>query len=216
LRGCEARIFGRSDEAIISVNSDSSKTRQRFSVAHELGHWHHHRGQLLFCRSSDIGENSGRSQAEKVANKFAADLLMPGFLFDPHVAAIPKLTFSSLVAVARDFRVSRTAAAIRAVERGHAPAVLVCHTRVGLKWFVRSPLVSDRWWPNKEMSADSAAFGVQFGSKNDDLVSRKIRAGAWFNGREADRFSIHEETIRSGTDETLTLLVLDDRKMLAD
>ena len=53
LTGCEARILGRGDRAIITVDNRQSKTRQRFSTAHELGHWHHHRGKTLACRSTD-------------------------------------------------------------------------------------------------------------------------------------------------------------------
>lgn len=38
LDNCEARIIGKGDRAIITVNSRSWPRRQRFSVAHELGH----------------------------------------------------------------------------------------------------------------------------------------------------------------------------------
>jgi Zn-dependent peptidase ImmA (M78 family) len=43
---CEAMIVG-NKKAIIIVNSRSRPERQRFSVAHEIGHWHHHRGKVL-------------------------------------------------------------------------------------------------------------------------------------------------------------------------
>lgn len=214
LRGCEARIVGKSDEAIISVNTRSPEPRQRFSVGHELGHWHHHRGQFLFCRSADIGAGSGKSQIERVANRFAADLLMPAYLFDPHVSRVPRLTFAFAEQLADTFRVSRTAATIRAVERGCAPALLVCHGATGLKWAVTSPLVPDRWRPLKEMSADSAAFPVQFGKLREQRQGKRVKASAWFGIREAERFDIREETVRSTGGETLTLLSLDDRRML--
>jgi hypothetical protein len=58
----------------------------------------------------------------------------------------------------------------------------------GTRWFVRGPSVPERWWPNKELNADSAAFAVQFGAREEDLGGRKIRAGAWFNDREAESF----------------------------
>ena len=37
LTGCEARIIGIGDRAIITVNSHSNIERQRFSIGHELG-----------------------------------------------------------------------------------------------------------------------------------------------------------------------------------
>ena len=44
LGGCEARIIGHRDRAIIRVDRSSHHRRQRYSIGHELGHWHHHRG----------------------------------------------------------------------------------------------------------------------------------------------------------------------------
>jgi Zn-dependent peptidase ImmA (M78 family) len=214
LRGCEARIFGRSDEAIISVNSNTSATRRRFSLAHELGHWHHHRGQLLFCRASDIGPGGARPQTELVADRFAADLLMPSFLFVPRLSGLRRFGLSELETLAAEFRVSRAAAAIRAIERGQLPALVVCHNRAGRKWFARSPIVPEKWFPSKELSAETGAFAVQFGQKKEDRQGRKVRASAWFELRGADRFDVHEETIRSAEDETLTLLWLGDARML--
>src|SRR3984893_11395380 len=50
LDGCEARIIGCNDAAIITIGEDSSHRRKRFSLAHEIGHWTHHKGQTLVCR----------------------------------------------------------------------------------------------------------------------------------------------------------------------
>ena len=50
LEGCEARIIGCNDAAIITIDHGCSLTRKRFSLAHEIGHWTHHRGQTLVCR----------------------------------------------------------------------------------------------------------------------------------------------------------------------
>src|SRR3954449_6498714 len=55
LQGCEALIVGSEKRAVIVVNSGSRPERQRFSVGHEIGHWHHHRGRQLFCGPKDIG-----------------------------------------------------------------------------------------------------------------------------------------------------------------
>ena len=81
LDGCEARILGRDDRAIITVNQRSAPRRRRFSLAHEIGHWTHHRGRCPVCRADDInrgGEN--RPAMEKTADRYAANLLMPPYL----------------------------------------------------------------------------------------------------------------------------------------
>ena len=54
LDGCDATIVGSARKAVIAVNSRSSPERRRFSIGHELGHWHHHRGRILFCGSKDV------------------------------------------------------------------------------------------------------------------------------------------------------------------
>lgn len=48
LDGCEARILGAGDRAIITVNANSPRPRQRFSAGHELGHWMRDRRKLAF------------------------------------------------------------------------------------------------------------------------------------------------------------------------
>lgn len=92
-----------------------SEARQRFTMAHELGHWvlgHHLRGELPddtlgFAGAFEgDGSSEGRSAVEIEANTFAAELLMPG-------AWIRKLT-KPLKAGAPDqlaaqYRVSREA-----------------------------------------------------------------------------------------------------------
>jgi Zn-dependent peptidase ImmA (M78 family) len=58
LEGCEAHIVGTSDQAIITINDRSGFRRQRFSIAHELGHWQHHRGKALVCRVDELQPRS--------------------------------------------------------------------------------------------------------------------------------------------------------------
>ena len=91
---CEARITGNGDQAIITVENRSSRRRRRFSVAHELGHWKYDRGGILVCRSDEIGR-SGQNYptAERIANSYAAQLMMPSYILDPVALAHPKLTF---------------------------------------------------------------------------------------------------------------------------
>src|ERR1700743_464796 len=82
LVGCEAQIIGRGSRAVIHVQKEAKPRRKRFSAGHELGHWHHHRGQSFICRPDDIGfqidENS--RNAERMADSYAADLLLPPFM----------------------------------------------------------------------------------------------------------------------------------------
>lgn len=215
LDGCEARIIGKGDEAIITVNANSTYRRKRFSIAHELGHWHHHRGKCLACRVEEYRPRDALSP-ERTADGYAADLLMPYYLFRPLARQQSKLTFKAVATLADTFSASKPATAIRLVESDHSPAVLVCHGPRGRKWFTRAPSVPQIWFPQDALDADSYAFGVQFGGNPDDPLPRKIGAEAWFDRRGADRFELHEQTIRTGPDETLTLLLISDFRMLED
>jgi Zn-dependent peptidase ImmA (M78 family) len=71
------------DTGIIGVNSNHHPNRQRFTVAHELGHFllHPDAGRVFVDRSPvffrDGMSSEGTSQQEIEANAFAAALLMP-------------------------------------------------------------------------------------------------------------------------------------------
>lgn len=217
LDGCEARILGTTEAAIITVHSGSTRRRKRFSIAHELGHWYHHRGQCLACRLEDIrGDDRGSQQPERVANRFAADLLLPDYLFGSIARQHAKLSFKTVNALADVFNASITATAIRLVESDHAPAVLVCHGPKGRKWFTRSPSVPSKWFPQDTLDADSFAFGVQFGGKPDDPLPRRVDADTWFDRAEAARFEVQEQTVRVGESETLSLVLIVDPEMLVE
>jgi len=72
--------------AVIGLNVSHSKTRQRFTLAHELGHFLlHNRGAGglhvdegdFFVRFRDRHSADGFDKEEREANAFAAELLMP-------------------------------------------------------------------------------------------------------------------------------------------
>ena len=213
LDGCEARIVGHKHRAIITVNARSGPRRNRFSIAHELGHWHHHKGKRLVCRADDYHPRDETSP-ERAADAYAADLLMPHYLFKPIARQQPKLTFKAVAALADAFTASQTATAIRLIEADLFPGFVVCHGPKGRKWFARSPSVPRKWFPQDALDPESYAISVQFGGHADDMMPRKIGADAWFDRRDAEQFEVLEQTMRTGPEETLTLIGIIDGKML--
>ena len=213
LDGCDARIVGSVDNAIISVNNRSTYQRQRFSIAHELGHWEHHRGQQLVCRME--GRQSALA-SERLADSYAADLLMPSYLFRPLALQQSKLTFKAVSVLADTFTTSQTATAIRLVESDHSPALLVCHGTEKRKWFTKAPSVPGHWFPKGSIDARSSVMDVLYGKRQDDLMPHKIKAEAWFDCREARGHDIYEQTMRVSEGVVITILLLTDRRMLED
>ena len=76
-------LYRGSDHSIIGVNKDHVPVRQRFTIAHEIGHLllHEHdqvhvdRGFRVRLRSDISSQGTDRDEME--ANRFAAELLMP-------------------------------------------------------------------------------------------------------------------------------------------
>ena len=141
LDGCAARIVGDGERAVITVDSNATRPRQRFSAGHELGHWMRDRGRVAFsCNERTFLREWLNDNPERRANRYAADLLLPRKLFERAARGLPP-TFDSARELARSFETSLTSTAIRLVELGHAPAMLVCNSATGREWFFRSPSV---------------------------------------------------------------------------
>lgn len=72
-------LYREGDQVIIGVNTLHPEVRQRFTVAHELGHWKLHPGKRVFLdHLVRVDFRDGRSGREEMqANGFAAELLMP-------------------------------------------------------------------------------------------------------------------------------------------
>ena len=66
LKGCEARIVGVKNKAIISINSNSHPQRNRFSIGHELGHWMKHRGNVGNLCSKELITVNKSSDIKKI------------------------------------------------------------------------------------------------------------------------------------------------------
>jgi len=215
LEGCEARIIGYGDRAIITVSSDSISPRQRFSGGHELGHWVYDKGKNVFnCKEAALTSEWFEFNPEQRANRFSADLLLPEFMFIPRAKDMP-ITFYTVERLTDDFHTSLTATAIRLVQFGSFPAMLVWHNKNGLKRFVRGPAVSESLWPKKSLESDTMAIEVlnESGKKPGPI---DVSASAWFDHPEAHRYVIREDTRRITSDLVLTILWWKDERQLLD
>lgn len=210
LSGCEASIIGVKDKAIIRVQEGIEPTRQRFSVSHECGHWHFHRGREFRCRSEDIGNpRNSITHPERVADAFAADLLMPEFLVRPLSNNAPHTSFKLVDEIQNTFNTSKLASALRAVDLGPDRSILICHNKTGRQWFHRSPGVDQKWFPSDRLDGDSAAHDIIKGREIYAGRRMKMPAESWFDFDEADAYEVMEQSIRYG-DSVLTILAIPD------
>ncbi len=123
-----------SEEVIIGVNQENSPVRQRFTIAHELGHFMLHDSEDVRYDRKGSGYNFGRimmrnaesSKGEKrdevEANFFAAELLMPRKILVERLLTNKTLDFletdtdDAIGQLAKEFNVSTQALTVRLVQ----------------------------------------------------------------------------------------------------
>lgn len=206
IEGAEARIIGHRNRAIIGVSNASPRSRQRFSVGHELGHWAWDRGKIAFsCDNRKFAGEWTGTDKESVANKYASELLLPEHMFKPAATKKP-LTFETVRALADSFQTSRTATAIRLVQHGSFPSMVICSSAAGRKWFVRSRELEEfTLWPRRDLSRDSLAFGLLRGTRSA-TTPEDVDADTWIDHRDAGDYIVKEDSVKITPDLVLTLL----------
>jgi Zn-dependent peptidase ImmA (M78 family) len=109
------------DSAIIGVNSMHPRTRQRFTIAHEIAHLVLHKHQTLHIdedfpiRFRSDTSSKATDAFEVEANQFAAELLMPLFLISKDIAEVAgKVDVAQAIRqLSRRYEVSEEAMTIR-------------------------------------------------------------------------------------------------------
>lgn len=105
----DALSGGQSGYAVY-INGDHAETRQRFTLAHEIAHFILHKENIGDGIADDALYRSGLSNAqEAMANKLAADILMPWNLVNQKI----KEGVDTVEKLAQQFNVSISAMAIR-------------------------------------------------------------------------------------------------------
>jgi hypothetical protein len=224
LRGCGARLIGRHGRAFITVNESSPRDEQRFSVAHELGHWHQDRGEIVTaCDEVTLSTqwsryDNGFWNGEFFANHYAAGLLLPTKILRPLAENVP-VTFDGVEELARLFQAPLIATAVRLVDVTPFPAALVCS-------YVRYPSEHDERfelgrvvWATKsgnglvfmphydEPGRDTVAFRLLCGGSHAPTrpPAEDMPAGEWFY-IEGEDYTISEHSIKLAHNLVLSLL----------
>lgn len=176
-------------KGIIAINSRIRElTRKRFAIGHEIGHYlipHHQRLENV-CHADTIERwHSGVAHAEREANDFAAELLLPRKLVGPRF----KLNDPSLHRIreiASEFSTSLTATAYRFIELTDKPCCLVWSEQNRVRWYVpsasfRIPLPIPEL-PSPESVASKLFAGLRV---VDDFV--EVPPDAWLDRWNARR-----------------------------
>jgi Zn-dependent peptidase ImmA (M78 family) len=127
-------IFGaivrQGEHVVIAVNPNQHRNRQRFTIAHELGHFFNHpdNGERIEYVDGDFRlhwrnttSSKGVNWEEIEANRFAAGLLMPETLLKRDIEEYAAIDSETVYELAKLYQVSRLAMQYRLVNLGILP-----------------------------------------------------------------------------------------------
>ena len=164
--------------------------RKRFSIAHELGHllMGHIVSIKKVCSDADMMDWYQSSQ-ETQANFFAGELILPTKLVSSR-CDIGNISFEPIKQIAKDFRASLTATAIKFVRLCPEKCAIVYSDQGKVRWFYKSP----DWWPfiRKGGKLDKRTLAHDF-FKGEPMEPDPIEvdADAWFESRGLDEVVEH-------------------------
>jgi hypothetical protein len=171
---------------------------RRFTIAHELGHYHldGHVEALLASSSTAVsmgGNYTGRKDPLEVeADAFASELLMAERFARPVIAMLaPGLT--GVRAIANQFVVSLSAAAIRLAMLTDEPVVVLLSMNGSMEWVSFSPSFRDHDWTRRRMRGECVpqdAATHSLASSPDRVVAGEEASASgvlsdWFDGAPA-------------------------------
>lgn len=117
-------IIRTKDHVIIAVNPAHHSNRQRFTIAHELGHYHLHEGlerhvdQNFRIAWRNADSSKAINWTEIQANRFAAELLMPTQFMEADLNQLRTIEKRTVALLADKYKVSPEAMKIRLSQFG--------------------------------------------------------------------------------------------------
>ena len=195
-----------------------SKGFQRFSIAHELGHYFldghldHVLPDTKTTHKSSAGFCSG-DLYEKEADYFASGLLMPDRLIQPIINSIRVPGLTAVKKIAQSCKTSLVSSAIRytSLSEDYVAVIVSEGTKVEFCFLSQSmKSLPDTLWPVKRSPVPNNSLTAQF-NKNTNLVVEcsceedKIDIQDWLSGNKS--FKVKEEVQGLGSyGKTLTVL----------
>jgi hypothetical protein len=197
---------------VVLSRSVREVTRQRFTLAHEIGHY-------LLPDQQDLSQPCGKPQIEswdetlakpeRDANQFAAEILMPRSVILPYLIESPR--FSHVEQIAQSCETSLTASAYRLVELSSFRVAMVWSEAQRVRWYKPSGEFV-RWVRKGHLDPNSFAFDA-FQGGTVPASFESVPATAWLfeNGLKPDARILEHSVRMPGYDAVLTLLLIPDR-----
>ncbi len=197
LRGMDGCLIREGGSAVITVRSSLRfEGQKRFVIAHELGHFflHPHTRQIETVDKQQANNWSEKQETEEYeANLFAAELLMPRYLFAQRGEG-EEPSFKLIEDLAGEFSTTLTATAVQFVLTTREECAVVSTADRHRKWFILSPGFSFQMLEDDYIHGHSCAAEVS-DSKRSSRCS-EIEAGFWLENFRGDHKSYITEDAR--------------------
>lgn len=188
--------------ASIKYKKGISLGRQRFTIAHEMGHY--------FLKNLDVIENScfvndgQKNENERAADEFASNLLMPEKLVRQKIGVKIK-GIEDVLKINQAFEVSQTAAAIRLVQLSSQSCAVISAREGIIKWGYSSSALYLRVKKDEKLSRSSQALKLTRSEGSVPLSNAvATKCEYWFHGNMTGKF--WEQSLKIFPGETLSLI----------
>ena len=207
-------VEAKTGDSVIVVNESSPVTRQRFTVAHELGHFllHHYRsnpgGQSPILLAGEISPSSYNRKMEREANRFAVNLLIPSRLVPMELLHSPETDISGILWLARKFQTSKQATASRLCSLIKTPIAVVFSKDRLFLYAVRSQGFPYIAMKRGQLLPQRSQTAVYHGPDGELSPSVAVDSCVWLEVGCCRSKWIHEQVLVQANGYRLTLLRL--------
>lgn len=193
----EGHLMYRDGRGTISVASNNSpESKQRFTIAHEIGHIELHRDDegVVVCDEKDLNSRGDDRPRETEANRFAGELLMPQEMFrgvcDGEVPRIEVLKH-----LATTFQTSLTTSAVRYTRVGPETSAVVLIEEGKIKWFWPASDFPHRYLEEIKVPPPRKSGAAEALRKENGLEEpNPVTARTWFGDRAPQDQYFYEST----------------------
>lgn len=184
----DAMLIPLGDHYVIALNELTQRSRQTYSLAHEIGHLvvfqdgKFKSGMECAVRYRNGSRQNGNVDEERLCEAIAAELLMPTELFEKEVRNLG-YTLRNIPILSKVFNTSITSTAIKFWEVIREPCILI-------RWYIdakREFALRPSWTLRNDVSGPQPQLSVMSkGSKNE--VAFRGAAAAWHSSEMKNSF----------------------------
>lgn len=155
------------------LNNKVNSRRGRFTLAHELGHYYidtHRLGLKKGLLEPHLSRTNQKqfNQIEREADFFASCLLMPQERFSKDIYR-KKFNIDLINSLKDEYRVSLTACAMRYVEIGNHPIMIIYGEEGNVKWYNCSQDFRYKYLLHEKVVAPNSVMGEFFQDIKDNI-----------------------------------------------